>query len=70
VTISANRITCGWNLLLTFLNNSDTSSCSNNEGKGLEKVAEKVCDQFCGIEALENVHQPQEVIQSVLCFHV
>jgi hypothetical protein len=52
VTIIANRIICGWNLLLTFLNNSDTSSCSSNEGEGQEEVAEEDYGEFCGTEAL------------------
>jgi hypothetical protein len=42
--VSANRITCGWNLLLTTFQNlqtdSDNSSCSSSEEEE-EEVAEE-----------------------------
>jgi hypothetical protein len=58
--VSANKITCGWNLLLTIFqkkivvnlqSDSDNSSCSSSEEEE-EEVAEEDDGELRGIEAL------------------
>lgn len=68
-----NRIIWGWNLLLRMYiseqvsvnlqNGSDTSSSSSSEQEeGEEELSEEDGEGFSGREALQNVHQPLDLV--------
>jgi hypothetical protein len=54
-------------IVVNLQSDSDNSSCSSSEEEE-EEVAEEDDGELSRIEALENVHQKLQVIQSVLTF--